>query len=52
MEYMQNINQNNIAPVLNVKIAEVKETADIDIVIDKITRKFGEYMSISAEGAY
>lgn len=52
MEYMQNINQNNIAPVLNVKIAEVKETADIDMVIDRITRKFGEYMNISAEGVY
>lgn len=52
MEYMQNVNQNTIAPVINVQVAEVKETADIDKVIEHFTIKVKESLNAAAEGVY
>lgn len=51
-EYMQNVNNNTNAPVLNIRIAEVKETADINKIIDSLTKRVGEGLSVTAEGVY
>jgi hypothetical protein len=51
-EFMQNVNQNTIAPNITVEIAEVKETADVSKVISEIESRMQESVAVAAEGVY
>ena len=51
-EYIAKFSTATLAPQISVQIGEVKETADMDAITDRLANQLQEMVNIEAEGVY